>query len=150
MSVLRTIAFRPMVGDPDDHRPQTEWALVFDPPRDDDPYVRDLTCILERIAPGDVIPLHTHTTDEVVFVHEGRGSYRLGDEQQDVGSGAVVFIPAGTPHGTQADHGSGMTIFALFPAATIDIAYLERNPAPGTEADPPQPPMRFDPRIEQP
>lgn len=31
-------------------------------------------------------------------------------------------------------------IHAVFPAPSIDIRYLERNPAPGTEEQPPGPP----------
>lgn len=146
MSVIKDLSYQPMTGDPDDHRPNTRWALVFDPPREDGPYVRDITCLFEHIAPGDAIPLHTHTSDEIVFVDDGEGSYTLGDDVTPVGAGTVVFIPAGTPHGTRNDGERPLSIHAVFPSCELDITYLERNPAPGTEGDPPQPPLRFDPR----
>jgi len=148
MSVIDGIEYEPMVGDPDDHRPRTTWALVFDPPREDAPYVRNMTCIFEKIAPGDTIPLHTHTIDELVVVDVGIGSYRLGEETTPVRGGSVVFIPAGTPHGTRNDGNDPLVIHAVFPARELDITYLERNPAPGTEGDPPQPPFTFDPRAD--
>jgi mannose-6-phosphate isomerase-like protein (cupin superfamily) len=150
VSVIRDVAFQPMVGDPDDHRPNTSWALVFDPPRRDEPYVRDLTCIIERIAPGDAIPLHTHEIDEVVMVDHGNGTYRLGDEEVPITGGGVAFIPAGTPHGLRNEGDSTLALKAVFASSTLDIAYLERNPAPGTERDPVQQPLRFDPRVEMP
>jgi mannose-6-phosphate isomerase-like protein (cupin superfamily) len=133
-----------MAGDPDDHRPRTTWAVVFDPPREDGPYVGDLTCLFERIAPGDAIPLHTHSIDEVVVIDRGTGAYRLGRETTTVGAGSVVFIPAGTPHGTHNDGDEPLYIHAVFPSRELDITYLERNPAPGTEGDAPQPSIRFD------
>jgi quercetin dioxygenase-like cupin family protein len=146
VGVIDRVEFAPMVGDPDDHRPNTTWALVFDPPRSDGPTVEDMTCIVERIAPGDAIPLHTHSVDEVVVIDRGAGTYRLGDETTSVYPGSFIFIPAGTPHGTRNEGDAPLEIHAVFPSRELDITYLERNPAPGTEGDAPQPPLRFDPR----
>jgi mannose-6-phosphate isomerase-like protein (cupin superfamily) len=148
MGFVENVAYGPMVGDPDDHRPNTEWAFVFDPLRDSGPSVDDITCLFERIAPGDTIPLHTHTTSEVVVVDEGTGSYRLGDETTTVRNGSVIFIPAGVPHGTVNDGTETLRIHAMYPSRVLDFTYLERNPAPGTEGDPPRPPTRLDPRVD--
>jgi len=79
-----------MVGDPDDHRPQSEWSLIVDPGADG-VRVDDLAVIAEHIAPGDRIPLHVHRVNEVILVH-GDGTFRLGDEAHPVGDGAVVFM----------------------------------------------------------
>ncbi|HEY7401691.1 MAG TPA: cupin domain-containing protein [Actinomycetota bacterium] len=149
MAILDEFSFEPMVGDPDDHRPDSVWTFVFDPPTADGAYVRDLTMLFERIAPGDRIPLHSHTTSEAVFVDRGEGLYTLGEETRAVGPGSVVFIPAGTPHGTLNSGRDAMHIRAVYPSQTIDITALERNPAPGTEEDPPRPPYVFDPRSQQ-
>jgi mannose-6-phosphate isomerase-like protein (cupin superfamily) len=146
MSVIHEPRLGPMVGDPDDHRPHTEWALVFDPVDAHEPYVRDLTCIVERIAPGDAIPMHTHTIDELVVFTSGEGIYRLGADDTPVKTGSIVFVPAGVAHGTRNDGDGPLALYAMFGSRTLDITYLERNPAPGTEGLPAQPPMRFDPR----
>lgn len=146
MAIVEEFEYRPMVGDPDDHRPGSEWVFVVDPPRSDGPYVRDVTMIFERIAPGDRIPLHTHTTSEVVMIVRGDGTYALGDETRTVRAGSVVFVPAGTPHGTLNTSSEAMHIRAIFPSQVLDITALERNPAPGTERDVPRPPYAFDPR----
>ncbi len=66
------------------------------------------------------------------------GDARLGEEKRRVGAGSVIFIPAGTPHGTANAGEVPLEIHAVFPATTIEIAMLERNPAPGTEADAPR------------
>jgi quercetin dioxygenase-like cupin family protein len=127
----------PMVGDPDDHRPNTSWGLIVDP-GDEDGRVESLAIIHESIAVGDRIPLHTHDVDEAITILDGEAEARLGDDLRRVGAGTVIFVPAGVPHGT-ANAGDGpLDIHAVFPATTIEIAMLERNPAPGTEGDAPR------------
>jgi mannose-6-phosphate isomerase-like protein (cupin superfamily) len=148
MAVISDFTYEPMVGDPDDHRPDTEWALVADPPREDGRYVRSITCLFERIAAGDRIPLHTHTIDEVVIVDDGAGTYMIDGEAAPVRGGSVIFIPAGAAHGTVNDGGGVMRIHAMYPSTELDITYLERNPAPGTEGDAPQPTLHFGPALD--
>ena len=128
------------LGDPDDYRPNSELAFVFDPAPAGGASVRGLTLIFENIGVGDRIPLHTHpSVEEVVVIDDGAAEVTLGDETRTVGAGAVVFIPPGTPHGTRNVGTTVLRAHAIFPAPTIDIRMLERLPAPGTEGDPPQP-----------
>ena len=131
-----------MVGDPDDHRPQSKWSLVVDPGTDRN-RVDDLAVIAEHIAAGDRIPLHVHQVSEVILVH-GDGRFRLGGEAREVSDGAVVFIPAETPHGLANDGQRTLPIEAVFPTTRVWIRYLERNPAPGTDADPIGPGATYD------
>ena len=48
--------------------------------------------------PGQGPPLHTHPYVEVAFTLEGSATMTVGDETREVKAGAVVVIPAGTPH----------------------------------------------------
>jgi quercetin dioxygenase-like cupin family protein len=146
VAIVDGVNYEPMVGDPDDHRPNTTWALVVDPARDDEPYVAGLTLLFERIAPGDRIPLHTHPIDELLVIDDGAGEARVGDECRRVSAGTAIFVPAGKPHGTRNVGPGTLRLHAVFPTSRIGITYLERNPAPGTEDDPPQPPVIFDAR----
>lgn len=127
----------PMVGDPDDHRPKTSWSLIVDP-GDSNGRVDSLAIIREAIAAGDRIPLHTHDVDEAITIIDGEAEARLGDDRRRVGPGTTIFIPAGTPHGAANIGAAAVQIHAAFPATTIEIAMLERNPAPGTEGDAPR------------
>ncbi len=68
----------PMVGDPDDHRPDTRWGLLVDP-GDTNGRVDSLAIIREVIAVGDRIPLHTHDVDEVTTILDGVADARLYD-----------------------------------------------------------------------
>jgi quercetin dioxygenase-like cupin family protein len=133
MSIVDGYRLEPMVGDPDDHRPDSAWALVVDPGGPAG-RVDDLAVIVEAVGPGDRIPLHVHRVNEVIVAH-GEGRFRLGAEERAVGDGSVVFIPAGVVHGCHNPGQSPLRIEAVFPTTRVWLRYVERNPAPGTEAD---------------
>jgi quercetin dioxygenase-like cupin family protein len=139
MGLYRDLEFNTLDDglDPDDWRPGSRLALVADPDA-------DMVVIAEQMGVGDSVPLHQHTIDEVVFYLAGEVELRLGDETHTVRSGDFVVIPAGIAH-SQRNIGSSPAEFrAVFPSARLDIEYLERNPAPGTEGDAPQPPFALD------
>lgn len=137
MSIVESGPLEAMVGDPDDHRPASRWGLRVDP-GDERGQVASLGIITEHIAAGDRIPLHTHDVDEAITILNGIAETRLGDERREVGPGAVIFIPAGVPHGTTNASDQPLEIHAVFPATEIEITMIERNPAPGTEGDAPR------------
>jgi quercetin dioxygenase-like cupin family protein len=146
MAIVTTFDYAPFdESDPDDFRPDSRWALLVDP-GEAGARVDDITVIVEEIAPGDRIPVHTHPINEVIVVDEGNPEVTLGDETLEVGPGALVFVPAQTPHGTRNTTTSRIRIHAVFPSERIGIRYLDRNPAPGTENDPPQPAFTIDVR----
>lgn len=142
MSIIEHVHYQPLdETDPDDCRPSSSLALVIDPDKGAGGVVESMSLLFERMAPGDRIPLHTHTIDEVIIIDGGEGEVTLGAEARIVGPGTVVFIPAGTPHRTRNLSEDVLRLHAVFPSQEITIEYLERNPAPGTEGDPPQPPF---------
>ncbi|HVE75436.1 MAG TPA: cupin domain-containing protein [Actinomycetota bacterium] len=143
MSIIKDLDYQPLAdeSDPDDYRPNSQWALVIDPRNDAAGFVESLALLFERMAPGDRIPLHTHSIDEVIVIDEGQGEVTVGNDLKSVSSGTVVFVPAGTPHGTRNLGDGVLKLHAVFPSQEIPIRYLERNPAPGTAGAPPQPPF---------
>ena len=147
MAILPSPPLQPLdESDPDDYRPRSVWSGPLVDPVSPNGYVRDLSVILERIAPGDRIPLHRHSIDEAIVVESGEVELRLGEETRVVTGRSVAFFPAGVAHGARNVGSSDAHYTAFFPAAAIDIEYLERNPAPGTEGDAPQPPVVYDAR----
>lgn len=147
MAIVTDIDYAPFdESDPDDFRPNSKWALLVDPSEGDVPHVDNITLIFEEISPGDRIPLHTHPVHEVIVIDKGTPHVTLGEQTVEVGSGTVVFIPAGTPHGTRNSSNHPVRLHAMFPSERIGIEYLERNPARGTENDPPQPAFTIDVR----
>jgi len=58
VSIVQPGPFEPMVGDPDDHRPNTHWRLVVDP-GDEAGQVDGMALLVERMAVGDrLLVLH--------------------------------------------------------------------------------------------
>jgi quercetin dioxygenase-like cupin family protein len=104
----------------------------------------DVTVIVEEIAVGDTIPLHRNQIDEVIAFQAGEE--RCVSTVRQVRAGDLVIIPPGAAHGTKNIGGEAVRISAFFPSHRIDIEYIERNPAPGTEGNEPQPPVVFDTR----
>ena len=141
MSLHRELEFRPLTDpdDPDDWRPNSLFALVADPET-------DVAVIAEKVAAGDAIPLHVHRIDEVIAYLSGEAEVRVGDDLYEVKGGDLVFIPAGRVHGTRNLGRDVVEIRAFFPSARLDITYVERNPAPGTEGDAPQSGVLYDAR----
>ena len=43
-------------------------------------------------------PQQPHTEDEVYFVVSGRGRIQVGEHDQAVGPGSIIFVPAHAPH----------------------------------------------------
>lgn len=125
--------------DPDDWRPDSAWALVSDARV-------DMAVIVERLGVGDAIPLHRHRIDEIVMYLSGEAEVRIEGEIFAVRSGDMVVIPAGDVHGTRNTGRGPVELRAFFPRARIDIEYVERNPAPGTEGEPPRSAMVWDTR----
>lgn len=148
MAIVMEREYRPLVdeGDPDDYRPNSSIAMVLDPTRPDGNFVNGLMVLFERMAPGDRIPLHVHTIEELIIIDEGIAEVTLDKEQRTVGPGSVVFIPAGMPHGTRNLGTEVLQMHAVFPSHLLPLQYLERNPAPGTEGNAPQPPITYDMR----
>ena len=51
-----------------------------------------------RIAPGGVLPRHTHDVEEALTVLQGTGLSEIGDEKYTITAGDAVLLPAHVPH----------------------------------------------------
>ena len=122
-----------MDEDPDDFRPTSSWALAVDP----DGRTR-MSVIRERIGVGDRIPRHWHDIDEVVLYEHGHGVAHLDGVDHVVRAGSTVFIPAGAVHGTVNTGDEPLEVRAIYPATSVRMDLVQRNPRPGTEDAAPQ------------
>jgi mannose-6-phosphate isomerase-like protein (cupin superfamily) len=127
-TVFESVEPQPMTNDanPDDWRPGSRVALVADP-------VASLAIAVQEIGVGEGGALHVHSIDEVFFVEGGRAEFRLGEDVARLSAGAIVFAPAGMPHAARNVGDEPLSFRALFSSHLVDLRYLGRNPAPGTE-----------------
>jgi quercetin dioxygenase-like cupin family protein len=143
-SVFPHVELRPMTreGNPDDWRPRSRAGVVTD-------RVASLAVAVQEVAPGDTVPLHVHAIDEVFCFERGTGELRIRGDADVVAAGAVAFVAAGVPHALRNTGADPLRFRAVFPSHLIDLRYLERNPAPGTEGQEPQPGIVYDARTRE-
>ena len=60
--------------------------------------VPSLSVGLYVLAAGEPDLQQPHTEDEVYHVVSGRGSIRVGEEDQQVSAGSVIYVAAGVEH----------------------------------------------------
>ena len=51
-----------------------------------------------ELAARSVDPQQPHTEDEVYYVVGGRGQVRIGNEDEEISPGSVIFVAAGVEH----------------------------------------------------
>ena len=60
--------------------------------------VPELSAGLYVLEAGTLDPQSPHAEDEVYLVVKGRGRFRAGDDEEEVGPGSVLFVPARVEH----------------------------------------------------
>lgn len=60
--------------------------------------VPDLSMGLYVLPPGATDPQSPHTEDEVYCVVSGKAKIKVGDEDQDVGAGSIVYVEKSVEH----------------------------------------------------
>lgn len=74
----------------------------------------------EHIPAGRLIPVHRHDGyEEILFVHEGTATLRLGEERVVAEAGTTMFVPPGTWHGVANEHDDDVTVLFIFPTPEI-------------------------------
>ena len=59
-----------------------------------------LFCDTYGFEPGQDQAPHTHAgQDKVYYVLEGRGVFKVGDDERELGAGEIALAPAGSNHG---------------------------------------------------
>ena len=61
----------------------------------------ELTITWVDVEPGSSQVLHSHDPEQVYVILAGEGQMTVGDDQQAVGAGDLVHIPANTEHGIE-------------------------------------------------
>lgn len=92
-----------------------------------------LTALLERIGPGDAIPVHRHEKEEeLIFIHTGEGKITLGERDIRVAAGSVALVPQGTWHGVRnACDQEDLIMLAVFSPVGVEGYFRDFSVAPG-------------------
>ena len=69
---------------------------------------------LVKFAPGAKLKFHTHTSEQILYVTEGKGIVATQKEEHVVTPGSVVIIPAGEVHMHGATKNTPFTHVAFY------------------------------------
>lgn len=85
----------------------------------------------QSLEPGAGIPVHRHEReDEVLFIHDGRGTAVVGDERTAVEKGDTIFVPRGTWHGVETGADRIEVLWTVTPPG-LEQFFREVSSAPG-------------------
>ena len=69
--------------------------------------------------------MHRHPYSEVFIVHDGKATFRIGEETVVVEGGHVVVSPPGEAHGFTNSGDSELRLTAIHGASRFDTEWLE-------------------------
>lgn len=85
-----------------------------------------------EVAPGSRQRLHDHPSEQVYVLTSGKGLMRVGEEEQAVAAGDLVYIPSGAIHGIENVSEEMLTyVSAATPALDAEAAYDSGQLRPG-------------------
>jgi quercetin dioxygenase-like cupin family protein len=78
-----------------------------------------------EIQPGDYLPTHTDSAEEILYIVAGEGEARLGDERGHVRAGDLAVIPAMVPHGIANTGDEPLKVVGFFCESEIVSTFAE-------------------------
>ena len=83
-----------------------------------------------ELEPNSVVPEHSHPNEQLGLVVSGSVSFRVGDEERELGPGGTWCIPPSTPHEVRTGP-DGAVVIDVFAPPRDDWKALERmSPQP--------------------
>ena len=85
--------------------------------------------------PGAIVPPHIHRVeDELIYVVEGQLEVTVGAETYTLGTGDLVKMPRGVPHGIRmAESGPAKTLWTVVPAGKMEGLFQALGGLPANE-----------------
>ena len=78
-----------------------------------------------EVQPGDYLPTHTDSAEEILYIVAGEGEARLGDERGHVRAGDLAVIPAMVPHGIANTGDETLKVVGFFCESEITSTFAE-------------------------
>jgi quercetin dioxygenase-like cupin family protein len=78
-----------------------------------------------EVQPGDYLPTHTDSAEEVLYIVAGEGEAHAGDERGRVRAGDLAVIPAMVPHGIANTGDEPLKVVGFFCESEIVSTFAE-------------------------
>jgi quercetin dioxygenase-like cupin family protein len=85
----------------------------------------DSAVVYFEIAPGDRLPLHTDSAEEILYIVSGEAETQLGEERGRVSAGDLVVIPSMVPHGARNIGSQPVKVVGFFSESEITSTFNE-------------------------
>jgi quercetin dioxygenase-like cupin family protein len=85
----------------------------------------DSAVVYFEVQPGDYLPTHTDSAEEILYIVAGTGEAHVGDERGVVSKGDLAVIPAMAPHGIRNVGDETLKVVGFFSEAAIHSAFEE-------------------------
>lgn len=91
---VKDIEAKEIVGDPLFSGGKVYTQFVFE----EEHKARKIQVVMDSFAPGARNKLHTHSTEQILIVTEGKGIIATKDQEHQVTPGMIAFIAPGEEH----------------------------------------------------
>ena len=79
----------------------------------------DSAVVYFEVAPGEHLPTHTDSEEEILYIVAGKGEAEAGDERAPVQAGDLAVIPAMVPHGVRNTGDETLKVVGFFSGSKI-------------------------------
>jgi quercetin dioxygenase-like cupin family protein len=86
---------------------------------------RDTAVVVFEVEPGEYLPTHTDSAEEILYIVSGTGIAHAGDESGRVSAGDLVVIPEMVPHGVANDGDETLRVVGFFCKSEIVSTFDE-------------------------
>jgi mannose-6-phosphate isomerase-like protein (cupin superfamily) len=125
----------PKVGYEDDHKAQVNGTFPFSVATGN----QSTAAVYFEVEPGNMLPTHTDSSEELLMILEGEAEITVGDEQAWVSDGDVALVPSMVPHSLR-NVGEKMARVIGFFGGNTTMATFEKPLVP-LEQPPSEPPF---------
>jgi quercetin dioxygenase-like cupin family protein len=88
---------------------------------------QETTLAVVELDPDALVPEHHHPSEQLGIVIEGSVSFRVADEERELGPGGTWNIPSDVPHEVRAGPNGAVVIDVFSPTRQADWREFERE-----------------------
>ena len=86
---------------------------------------KDTAVVYFEVQPGEYLPTHTDSAEEILYIVAGEGEAHCGDERGHVRAGDLAVIPALVPHGIENTGEETLKVVGFFRESLIVSEFVE-------------------------
>jgi quercetin dioxygenase-like cupin family protein len=86
---------------------------------------QDTAVVFFELEPGDRLPVHTDSAEEILYIVAGTAEAQVGEERGVVAKGDLAVIPAMVPHGLVNIGDDKVTVVGFFSESEITSSFDE-------------------------